>query len=123
MSLTAQQVFDNALNGVRAQNYQASMKGHICMYRGPDGLKCGIGHSIPDELYDPKMDNFGGNHSSIEIDVLQDEFNSMSQLFGGLDIHFLSDVQNAHDGMLSRDHFEHGMKEIATAYGLVYAPV
>lgn len=27
-----------------------------CVYRGPGGLKCAVGHVIPDEVYDPKME-------------------------------------------------------------------
>src|SRR5690606_37517326 len=27
-----------------------------CRYRGPDGLKCAVGHIIPDELYTPDLE-------------------------------------------------------------------
>ena len=35
----------------------ASNNTSICMYRTPDGCKCAFGHLIPDDLYDPKMEN------------------------------------------------------------------
>jgi hypothetical protein len=31
----------------------------VCLYRSPNGLKCAIGHCIPDELYGPSMEGKG----------------------------------------------------------------
>lgn len=56
--LTAQQVFDAALFGIRKQEYVKSyLVGQGCAYRGQHGLKCGIGHAIPDACYNPLFDN------------------------------------------------------------------
>lgn len=53
--LTLQQVFNNAWNAfvVRregpGQGFLASVP--TCLYRAPNGCKCAIGHSIPDDQY------------------------------------------------------------------------
>lgn len=38
-----------------------------CMYRTPDGLKCAIGCLLPDELYDPAMENRTASFLSFEM--------------------------------------------------------
>lgn len=53
---TLQQIFDQAYNGVVAQGGQSSDTVGRCMYRGPEGRKCAVGHLLPDELYRPNME-------------------------------------------------------------------
>lgn len=36
-----------------------AMSGHNCVYRGESGSKCAVGCLIPDELYDPVIENLG----------------------------------------------------------------
>ena len=54
--LTKQDVFNIAANGILKQG-KRSVSG-LCLYRGPNGLKCAIGMLIPDELYE---NHFEGN--------------------------------------------------------------
>lgn len=56
---TQQEVFDAALRGLSSQGFVRSVAGGVCAYRGSDGLKCSIGHLIPDEAYDPAIEGFG----------------------------------------------------------------
>lgn len=58
----------------------------MCKYRGPDGLKCIVGHMLSDEQYDPKMENLGVQSlvKRYEIDF-------------GCDLTLLSSLQSAHD--------------------------
>lgn len=121
-ALTPQQVFDNALKGVRAQNYVVSKNArHSCAYRGAGGLRCGIGHSIPDDLYDKAMDAPASHITSIIR-----HFDSMHNLFKDCSKELLNKLQAAHDDIetspikSSGRNFERDMKEIAYMHGLNY---
>ena len=110
-----QELFTNALNGVVGQGgYAFGVPKDVplaappgCYYRLflPDGraLKCGIGHSIPDERYDPAMegqdvcsvavlDALGLLEELTRMDVCADDFDRVH------DRSFLNRLQNLHDG-------------------------
>lgn len=58
---TRQQLFDMAFTGLLRQDFQraatqGSSGASVCVYRAKHGLKCAIGHMIPDDRYDPRMD-------------------------------------------------------------------
>ena len=61
MSLTnlplRQQHFDTVLAHLRKQGKRSTYGNRGCAYRGTDNTKCAIGALLPDELYDPKMEN------------------------------------------------------------------
>lgn len=59
--LTAQELYDRALFGIRRQEYES------CRYRGDNGLKCTLGHAIDDEEYQPSMEG------ATAIDLLEKE--------------------------------------------------
>lgn len=46
--MTPQEIFNTAYTGIIAQGRQSLNKKGDCRYRGPDGLKCAIGHLIDD---------------------------------------------------------------------------
>lgn len=125
--LTNQKVFDNALFGVRGQGYKQSRRrltdGLLgpCLYRGPDGLKCGIGHSIEDDALAREMDtgDVGGcGGQSIRACLLDSR---VFAIFGGVDKSLLKDLQDAHDSCDSSPHkFEASMADVASAFGLSY---
>lgn len=56
MYKTRQKIFDIAYLGLASQNWELSRTPQMCMYRGPNGTKCAIGHCIPDELYEPEFE-------------------------------------------------------------------
>ncbi|HSW91517.1 MAG TPA: hypothetical protein VLG09_02635 [Candidatus Saccharimonadales bacterium] len=64
--------------------------GTICYYRGPDGSKCAIGCAIPDELYDPRMEDK-------VVDMIMDEWDNIHELFADVDKTYLYESQQAHD--------------------------
>jgi hypothetical protein len=72
----------------------------MCRYRltKEDGtvLKCGIGHLIPDELYDERME--GQSIGTLLWDPEVGQPSALAELFGPDDHDFLLDVQDAHDG-------------------------
>lgn len=51
-----QQAFDKAYLGLKAQGFERSYGNDICLYRGPDGKKCALGHLIPDDQYRHDME-------------------------------------------------------------------
>lgn len=56
----SQRLFNNALFGIRSQNYARSVAGEgihdTCRYRGINNLRCSLGWSIPDDKYLPIME-------------------------------------------------------------------
>lgn len=61
-----------------------------CLYRDECGRKCAIGCLIPDDLYHVTMEN-------LNVVELSSEFGSIKQLFEGLSINLLEDLQSIHD--------------------------
>ncbi len=55
-ALNPQAVFETVARHLFAQSRQALVDGE-CYYRTPDGLRCAAGCMIPDEAYDPAMEN------------------------------------------------------------------
>lgn len=117
--LNNQQAFDNALFGIRLQDYKQSITqdGASCAYRGENNLKCGVGHSIPDELYKSEMENKPSGCLLSEHPEIQD-------LFQNVDGQLLSKIQWAHDKYLESGfdnwRFEAEMQSIADTYNLHY---
>lgn len=115
--LTLQQVFDNALRGVRAQGALSRDEWRSCRYRMEEGgkqLRCGIGYSIPDELYN--LDFEGKTVMSLlswsaSIESLLPTAKAV-----------LADIQNAHDTAIDLSDFEIAMRDVADVYGLTWAP-
>jgi hypothetical protein len=72
---------------IRDGEYAPSFK---CLYRGPEGTKCAAGFLIPDELYNPAMEN-----RSI-YDVIE-AYPKLAELLEG-NRGLLVELQNIHDG-------------------------
>lgn len=137
--LTPQQVFDNALFGIRKQEYAPSrVSGGGCAYQGAQGRMCGIGHSVPTEELRRLMDRVGtlADGSPIE-EVLRaarwvPNLHLVTVLFGQCDEAFLLQVQAAHDELNPhtrgvwvddpKHYFESAMRGIAASYNLTYTP-
>lgn len=133
MKLTAQQVFDNALFGLRKQRIKSLGKDHVCMYRGTttkgETLRCGIGFSVDDDI-GKMMDESDGPAIASLVASNQD----VRSIFGHLNLHFLRELQAAHDETLASDaesedevevvrcmsYFETAMSNIADTYKLNY---
>lgn len=65
-----------------------------CLFRGPNGTKCAVGVLIPDDIYDPAMDD-PQEHSTIPH--LLRNFPKAKELLRGISGDFLKDLQFAHD--------------------------
>ena len=73
--------------------------GQVCVYRGPNGMKCAAGHLIPDNLYKPEFEEEGGQ-SVTTVDSGNRPVNEVSKIINALghDLYLVSRLQSAHDG-------------------------
>lgn len=114
-----QDAFDIALNGIRKQNYKISTtKEGSCAYRGENGLRCALGHMIPNKLYKSGMEGLVPDHSLLR------DFPELGVYLENVDVELLTDLQCAHDSYLGYNKFdydyENKMKQIAKNWGLTY---
>lgn len=63
--LTPQKIFDTVATHLFTQGERSYDRSdpEVCLYRGPNGLKCAVGVLIPDELYDPEMEGLAAWHA------------------------------------------------------------
>ena len=132
MKLTTQQVFDNALFGLRKQRVRSTDIRDLCMYRGTstkgEVLRCGIGLSVEDDGIAREMDESSDSSISALVNSIED----VEVIFGHLNPDFLREVQGAHDENLALETecegevvrglalFEMAMSNIAAKYELNY---
>lgn len=98
-----QTAFNKAYLGLKAQGFERSANPNygLCLYRGPNGLKCAIGHIMSNEQYSGESVRL--NSYCIEL---------------GLDYYFAKRLQLAHDNALDSSGVEYALKNVAIAYGL-----
>lgn len=124
-----QAIFDKSVQGILAQGCQSWQVGdhpnaanHGCQYRGPDGLKCAIGHIISDEQMAKYKIREGVGVSGFPS-ALYRELNPDEEDAGKTRI-FLISLQHAHDnvqaksGLLFRQTFIRNVNEIAERFNL-----
>lgn len=125
---TAQEIFDQSVNGLRAQGCK-SISDNKCTYRNrlsndgkpsPDSLKCAVGFLISDEEYHPNMEG---------IDVrsmLNNSYNNGSLSLNKRlmpHIGLLIELQAIHDQYEFESEFtswEGQWKLLAQKFGLIY---
>lgn len=85
-----------------------------CLYRGPNGTKCAVGHLIADEFYTPELEQL-----SVRTDELKDVLRASNPnvLIDHLVIDLLSEVQYCHDSAQLFD-FVNSFKEKVNCHGL-----
>ena len=97
--MTMQEAFNKSVLGVVAQGHP-SIENGFCLYRGPNGCKCALGHLIADEHYHP------GLVSTPEITpTLRQALEASGMDVGGIDaeadmlnqVNLLTSLQIAHD--------------------------
>lgn len=86
--MTKQETFDIVVKALRKQGRRSiDISGKFCVYRGPEGRKCAVGHLIPDELYYPELECQSADSPQL-IRIL-------SKL--GHDMEFCYELQQIHD--------------------------
>lgn len=119
---TFQEAFDKAYNGVIAQGGPSNTRpGGHCIYRGPDGKKCGVGHLLDDD----KVWRESSTPTSPEnLDAVADMFPGEPPYRAQ---NFLEEIQSAHDyaanatenyGVDFIDEFKLRMDAVALEFGL-----
>lgn len=89
MTFSKQKAFETAALGLIAQGVPSVDDQNNCMYRGPNGTKCGVGFLIPDSKYSPSFER------SIPM-VFEYGPNEVAQAAGveeRSDVYFLADLQ------------------------------
>lgn len=85
-----------------------------CAYRGRNGLKCAVGCLIPDELYNPNIED-------ITIDGLleNDDNTNLKELFYAVEYRFLTELQTIHD-RVDPNKWECSLRKLVTQQGEYY---
>lgn len=106
---TLQEAFDKAARGVIAQG-KPSHNAEFCLYRGPDGLKCAVGHLLDESMIPPS-----------EIDSPADLLGRFFEIEGAghrQTVDFLYNLRDAHDRYRHHpnfvEHFKGQMRGLAT---------
>src|SRR5687768_9066961 len=98
-----------------------------CMYRSPEGLKCGIGGIIKDEAYDPVFEGLSVvameivrslNLSGWEVDTKTSEGRAPSEVINQ-DTGFLMELQGLHDNN-KPDQWKERLKSFARSKQLEF---
>lgn len=127
--MTLQEVFTKAVVGFRAQGYVRSEGRGTCLYRGPAGTKCLIGHVIPDAKYDPKWDSPDSEQSGGVAACMGDP--NFSSMFA-TDSAPLAELQLIHDTGYTieqyneeskANHYEALFRKYAAKHNLVYPEI
>lgn len=107
--LTKQEAFNIMVRGLAAQGWAQSkdpVSGY-CKYRGPNGVKCAVGHLISDEEYKPEMEGEDIHGLQRDFHLLQDQ-----------DKDFLTHCQMAHDLSTSALNLQTRMVNVSRKYNL-----
>lgn len=116
--MTHQEIFDTVLTKLRAQGVRSTGKNDHgitrCRYRGEEGLKCAVGHLIPDNFYNPDMEY-------MTVYEIMSHYNFWLPHDAG---QLLEQLQQAHDDALQYGlpAWEYAMREVAREEGLTYTP-
>lgn len=105
-----QKLFNDAYLGLKAQGFARSHDG-MCLYRGPNGTKCAIGHCIPDDDYRERFEGEG-------INTCDDLAHLMRSLYGDVGLKFMINLQNAHDQAFTPEDMQKMLAAIAFEYEL-----
>ncbi len=152
--MNQQELFTKAYLGIKKHGFSFDSHANECRYRlsgnATDPIRCGIGHCILDELYNPTMEGCGiwdgfvstyypelfAHFGLVALRVDGDDANPVGECTALDDgIQFLQDLQDAHDeaalgtetGDISSDTFdqaiavfETAMEDIADKYNLSF---
>lgn len=110
--LTLQEIYDQAVNGLAAQEYEKCGSIDTCYYRFGD-LKCAIGHTIPDELYEPKFDDGGWSGTQVY------QYLGWFYQFGDA----INHLQRLHDRSAGPEDLKQKLINFGNDYGLVIPEV
>jgi hypothetical protein len=131
---SAQEIFDYVTPLLFAQGQRSMLPSQFpddedgeptCAYRGEGGLRCAIGHIIPDELYNPNIEGEGVGGTVLQSVLKEIIPSKYGVTYAGLG-KFLGDLQDVHDGWICNGvdgntaHFNlyNDLLGLADGYGL-----
>src|SRR5437899_3188379 len=120
---TNQETFNTVVEHLRRQGRQ-SIRGHSCLYRGPEGTKCAAGWLIPDDLYQPEMEGtLVGAGAGRNGDERPETLNAVSRVLRelGHDLELVRHLQSIHD-VGTPDEWERRFCDLAQTFNVVYTP-
>ncbi len=126
--ITPQEFFTRAVTGFRAQGYKRSVLGDddaMCRYRGPDGLKCLVGLTLPDELYHSTMDA-GGGLTFYGLTKPGNGHQCVAAFYSEVPGSLGCELQTIHDNARATTEphtYEYKFEQLAAEYGLEYPPL
>lgn len=118
--MTPQEIFDEVATKLLAQKYRSYDMDVGCVYRGPNGNKCAVGHLIPDDMYrrwmdlDPLMYGSG-------VQSLVERRNEYLPPYFKDNVELLSRLQRVHDeeeNWLNREVMAKKLADVASYFGL-----
>ena len=111
ISWTNQEMFDFVCRRLAAQKERSMAVGgdRKCLYRGPNGLRCAIGHCMTDDEYRASWDRRGTSSSMVKEHV---------SLLRDMDPIFLSGLQFAHDASDTSERLRKELTAIAGEFKL-----
>lgn len=94
MNTVMQELFNKVYIGMHKQDFERSVNTNqfgdwVCRYRSADGMRCAVGHIIPDELYDSRMEGYS-------VYNLYQKFTGLPYNEPAL-INFMEKLQTIHD--------------------------
>lgn len=122
--MTNQEAFNIVVTGLRQQGRKSlftaeqrerfkDIIGQIeepCAYRGEGDTKCAFGFLIPDDLYDPSMEN-------VMASVVLDRFPAVQEHLEGVNHDLISKLQHIHDKR-KPEHWEESLTVVANDFNL-----
>ena len=95
--MNKQDLFNKAYVGVLVNGFSFNQSNDVCAYRSSgqadDPVRCGIGHCIPDDVYDPTIEGKGVSEALRASPSLRDALG----LDYSDDLLFLEELQDVHD--------------------------
>ena len=90
-----QEILEGTIRHLESQGRRSVNSNHQCLYRGPNGTKCAVGHWIPDEAYSSDMEGTDVN-GLINMEGVDENL----KLFLKTNYDLLWELQNFHDSSL-----------------------
>lgn len=98
--MTTREIFNKVKTALLKQNVQCKDVNGNCVHINKNGLRCAIGHIIPNEIFDRKF-----NHSTLHELLIYPQFQVIlpTDIDSDSGFYFLRDLQTIHDGYQPND--------------------
>lgn len=117
MTLSRQEIFTKAYNGLKSQGFQRSVSpihfhSYSCRYRGANGMKCAVGWLMDDDKYTSSFEGYTPNGAYTLPEYWEAVNCSRDDSF------FLKELQKAHDNGDTPELMINNLETVAGVHGL-----